>query len=63
MSRSRSPSSQKGGIKLDFLGFGLLGLTFGSLEFILDKGQEDDWFASHLITFFTVAHGRRLRHR
>jgi MFS transporter, DHA2 family, multidrug resistance protein len=47
--------SQKGGIKLDFLGFGLLGLTFGSLEFILDKGQEDDWFASKLITFFVVA--------
>ncbi len=47
--------SQKGGIKLDFLGFGLLGLTFGSLEFILDKGQEDDWFSSNLITFFVVA--------
>src|SRR5713226_8219307 len=47
--------SQKGGIKLDFLGFGLLGLCFGSLEFVLDKGQEDDWFSSHLITFFTVA--------
>jgi len=46
--------SQKGGIKLDFLGFGLLGLTFGSLEFILDKGQEDDWFSSNLITFFVV---------
>ena len=46
--------SQKGGIKLDFLGFGLLGLTFGSLEFILDKGQEDDWFSSHLITFFVA---------
>jgi DHA2 family multidrug resistance protein len=47
--------SQKGGIKLDFLGFGLLGLTFGSLEFVLDKGQEDDWFSSHLIAFFCVA--------
>jgi MFS transporter, DHA2 family, multidrug resistance protein len=47
--------SQKGGIKLDFLGFGLLGLTFGSLEFVLDKGQEDDWFSSHLIAFFTIA--------
>jgi DHA2 family multidrug resistance protein len=46
--------SQKGGIKLDFIGFALLGLTFGSLEFILDKGQEDDWFASHLITFFVT---------
>jgi len=46
--------AKKGGIKLDFLGFGLLGLTFGSLEFVLDKGQEDDWFGSHLITFFAI---------
>lgn len=46
--------SQRGGIKLDFLGFGLVALTFGSLEFVLDKGQEDDWFGSHLITFFAV---------
>ncbi len=45
--------SKKGGIKLDLLGFALVGLTFGSLEFILDKGQEDDWFGSHLIAFFT----------
>ena len=47
--------TQKGGLKLDFLGFGLLGLTFGSLEFILDKGQEDDWFGSKIITFFVCA--------
>jgi DHA2 family multidrug resistance protein len=46
--------SQKGGIRLDLLGFALVGLTFGSLEFVLDKGQEDDWFSSHLIAFFTV---------
>src|ERR1700748_214919 len=47
--------SQKGGIKLDLIGFGLLAITFGSLEFVLDKGQEDDWFSSHIIAFFTVA--------
>lgn len=46
--------SQRGGMKLDFIGFGLLGLTFGSLEFILDKGQEDDWFGSRLITLFVI---------
>lgn len=46
--------TQRGGLKLDFIGFALLGLTFGSLEFILDKGQEDDWFGSHLIAFFTA---------
>jgi len=45
---------QKEGLKLDFMGFGLLALGFGSLEFILDKGQEDDWFGSRLITTFIV---------
>jgi DHA2 family multidrug resistance protein len=44
--------TQRGGLRLDFVGFALLGLTFGSLEFILDKGQEDDWFGSRIITFF-----------
>jgi DHA2 family multidrug resistance protein len=47
-------ASQKSGIKLDLLGFALLALTFGSLEFVLDKGQEDDWFSSHVIPFFAV---------
>ena len=46
--------AQHGGIKLDAIGFALLGLTFGSLEFVLDKGQEDDWFGSHVIAFFAV---------
>ena len=47
--------TQKRGMKLDFFGFGLLATTFGSLEFLLDKGQEDDWFSSHLIVMFAVA--------
>src|SRR3984957_15193927 len=38
--------SKKRGLNLDYLGFGLLALGFGSLEFVLDKGQEDDWFGS-----------------
>ncbi|MEO6912274.1 MAG: DHA2 family efflux MFS transporter permease subunit, partial [Edaphobacter sp.] len=46
--------TQREGIKLDFTGFALLGLTFGCLEFLLDKGQEDDWFSSHLITLFAA---------
>jgi DHA2 family multidrug resistance protein len=46
--------SHKSGLKLDLFGFGLLASGFGSLEFILDKGQEDDWFGSHVITFFIV---------
>src|ERR1700721_1764952 len=46
--------SHKRGLNLDYTGFGLLALGFGSLEFVLDKGQEDDWFGSHLITTFIV---------
>ena len=46
--------SKKFGLKLDFFGFGLLATGFGSLEFLLDKGQEDDWFGSHVIVFFMV---------
>ena len=43
-----------GGLNLDYFGFGLLATGFGSLEFILDKGQEDDWFGSPVITIFTI---------
>ena len=43
---------QKKGLNLDFVGFILLAIGFGSLEFVLDKGQEDDWFGSRLITTF-----------
>jgi DHA2 family multidrug resistance protein len=52
--RREVAASAREGLKLDFFGFGLLASGFGSLEFILDKGQEDDWFSSHVITFFTV---------
>ncbi len=45
--------SKKYGLKLDLFGFGLLATGFGSLEFLLDKGQEDDWFGSHVIVVFT----------
>ena len=46
--------TQKFGLKLDFFGFGLLAAGFGSLEFLLDKGQEDDWFGSRVIAIFFV---------
>ncbi len=46
--------ARAGKIKVDYFGFFLTALAFGSLEVILDKGQEDDWFGSHFITTFTV---------
>jgi MFS transporter, DHA2 family, multidrug resistance protein len=45
----------KGGkLKVDFLGFGLIAIGLGSLQIVLDKGQEDDWFGSTFITSFAV---------
>ena len=46
--------AKKGGFRLDLIGFGLVALAFGSLEVVLDKGQEDDWFGSGFIVGFTV---------
>jgi DHA2 family multidrug resistance protein len=45
---------KSGKLKVDFLGFGLVALGLGSLQVVLDKGQEDDWFGSQFITFFAV---------
>jgi DHA2 family multidrug resistance protein len=40
--------------KLDGWGLGLLGLWVGSLQFVLDKGQEDDWFGNNRIRLSAV---------
>lgn len=44
----------KGGLKVDFLGFVLVVLWLGCLEVVLDKGQEDNWFASDTICTFAA---------
>jgi len=42
--------------KVDFTGLGLVAVGVGCLEFVLDKGQEKDWFGDPMITgFFIVA--------
>jgi MFS transporter, DHA2 family, multidrug resistance protein len=40
---------------IDWLGIGLLALTVGSLQYVLEKGQDDDWFNSSVIIFLSVA--------
>ncbi len=40
--------------KLDSIGLGTLGLWVGCLQFILDKGQEDDWFGDTKIRVAAV---------
>jgi DHA2 family multidrug resistance protein len=38
-----------GGVKIDYVGLGLLSVGLGCLQIFLDKGQTEDWFASRLI--------------
>ena len=42
------------GVRLDYVGIALLTLGVGSLQVLLDKGQEDDWFGSHFILTLAV---------
>jgi MFS transporter, DHA2 family, multidrug resistance protein len=37
------------GVRIDYVGLGLISLAVGCLQMTLDKGQELDWFASHWI--------------
>jgi len=41
--------------EIDWLGIGLLAITVGSLQYVLEKGQDDDWFNSSVIIYLTVA--------
>ncbi|HVU83825.1 MAG TPA: DHA2 family efflux MFS transporter permease subunit, partial [Puia sp.] len=38
---------------IDWLGIFLLALSIGSLQYVLEKGQDDDWFANKYIIFFS----------
>lgn len=42
------------GLRFDLVGFLLVATFLGSLEVILDRGQEDDWFGSNFIVTFAV---------
>jgi DHA2 family multidrug resistance protein len=40
--------------RLDGIGLGLLGIWIACMQFILDKGQEDDWFGNMKIRWTLV---------
>jgi DHA2 family multidrug resistance protein len=52
----RSPKyAEKSAVSdIDWAGIGFLAIFVGSLQYILEKGQEDDWFNSSTIIFLTV---------
>jgi DHA2 family multidrug resistance protein len=42
----------RNGIRVDYIGFLLVAIGLGSLEFVLDEGQKNDWFGSNMIVIF-----------
>jgi DHA2 family multidrug resistance protein len=40
--------------RIDYWGLGMLAVGIGALQYVLDKGQEDDWFSSTAITTLAV---------
>ncbi|MDB5655559.1 MAG: putative multidrug resistance protein [Tardiphaga sp.] len=44
----------KKGLRVDYIGFLLVAIGLGSLEFVLDEGQKKDWFGSNMIVTFAI---------
>ncbi|HSY59163.1 MAG TPA: DHA2 family efflux MFS transporter permease subunit [Terriglobales bacterium] len=42
------------GMRVDYMGLGLVAVGIGFLQIVLDKGQEADWFSSHWITLLSI---------
>src|ERR1700681_2902894 len=40
--------------RIDYWGIGMLAVGIGALQIVLDKGQEEDWFSSHMITILAI---------
>jgi MFS transporter, DHA2 family, multidrug resistance protein len=52
--RSPKYAEKKAASEVDWLGIGLLAISVGSLQYVLERGQEDDWFTSPVITSLAV---------
>ncbi|MBC7553286.1 MAG: DHA2 family efflux MFS transporter permease subunit [Taibaiella sp.] len=52
--RSPKYALKKAMNEIDFLGIGLLAIAVGSLQYVLERGHEDDWFSSNTILTLTV---------
>jgi DHA2 family multidrug resistance protein len=52
--RSPKYSEKRSGRDIDFIGIILLALFVGSLQYVLERGHQDDWFESPLIIELTA---------
>ncbi|MFI5255638.1 MAG: DHA2 family efflux MFS transporter permease subunit [Gemmatimonadales bacterium] len=48
------PAYQKKPRRIDYTGIALLAVSVGALQYVLEHGERDDWFASHFILSLTV---------
>jgi DHA2 family multidrug resistance protein len=48
------PEYQKRPRRIDYSGIALLAISVGALQYVLEHGERDDWFASHFILGLTV---------
>ncbi len=53
--RSPKYGEKKKASEVDWLGIILLVITVGSLQYVLEKGHEEDWFESNTIMYLTVS--------
>jgi DHA2 family multidrug resistance protein len=44
-----------GSVRIDYIGMSFIVLGLGCLQYVLDKGEREDWFSSSTITGFAVA--------
>jgi DHA2 family multidrug resistance protein len=52
--KERGPQARGGPVKVDWFGFGFVTLSLGCLQVVMDRGQDDDWFGSTMITTLTL---------
>jgi len=55
--RSPKYSEKQRAKEIDFMGIALLAVAVGSLQFVLEHGQQDDWFENNLILTLTIVAG------
>ncbi|MBX2907481.1 MAG: DHA2 family efflux MFS transporter permease subunit [Taibaiella sp.] len=52
--RSPKYANKKSAKEVDWAGIALLAISVGSLQYVLERGQEDDWFSSSTIVVLMV---------
>ncbi len=48
------PAHQKKPRSIDYMGIALLAVSVGALQYVLEHGEREDWFASHFILALTI---------